>query len=153
MTEVSVTSVLLDILLLVVTAGITWVGIYLRKRWGIEKTADIIGKVKRAVQAAELIGASLGWDGSAKKQWVVRQISESLKIDAGQLDTFIESCVQQLKAAGEELIKKSYRNGEEKVVLAMGESDNVLMKAKKEIKELTVEPFLPSTAPQAVPEE
>lgn len=112
----TLSQVLLDILFVIVSAGITWGGWYLKKRWGIEKTADIMDKVFTAVRAAELIGAKLNWDGAAKKQWVVRQISEKLKIDAEQLDTFIESCVQQLKAAGEELMLKKVR-GEDKVVL------------------------------------
>ena len=113
----TVTKVLLDILLVVVSAGIGLLTIYLKKRWGVEKTKEIMAQVKVAIQAAELIGASLGWDGAAKKQWVVNEVSKAFKIDADDLNRFIESAVAELKIAGGELIKKTLKNGEEKVVL------------------------------------
>ena len=113
----TLTKVLLDILLVVVTAGIGLVSMYLRKRWGIEQTQKIYEAVRQAVNAAELIGASLGFDGAAKKQWVVDKISSTFKIDAEQLNIFIEAAVAALKAEGSELIKLSNKSGD-RIVLA-----------------------------------
>ena len=113
----TLTKVLLDILLVVVTAGIGLVSMYLRKRWGIEQTQKIYEAVRQAVNAAELIGASLGFDGAAKKQWVVDKISSTFKIDAEQLNIFIEAAVAALKAEGSELVKLSNKSGD-RIVLA-----------------------------------
>jgi hypothetical protein len=113
----TLTKILLDILLVVVTAGIGLVSMYLRKRWGIEQTQKIYEAVRQAVNAAELIGASLGFDGAAKKQWVVDKISSTFKIDAEQLNIFIEAAVAALKAEGSELVKLSNKSGD-RIVLA-----------------------------------
>jgi hypothetical protein len=115
----TISKVLLDILLLVVSAGIGWVGLYLKKRWGIEKTKDIMSKVKTAVQAAELIGASLGYSGADKKQWVIEYVSKIIKIDAGQLNAFIESAVSELKAQGAELELKESKTGASSIVVKL----------------------------------
>ena len=116
--DATVTKVILDILMVVVIAGVGWIGMYLKQKWGVEKTADIMGHIEQAVKAAEILGAAAGWDGAAKKQWVIDQISQKFKIDPMQLSTFIEAAVQALKAAGGELIKKSVRaGGDEKIVL------------------------------------
>lgn len=98
-----VTSVLIDILIIVISAGVTWVGWYLKKRWGIEKMKAIAERVNTAVHAAEMIGAKLGWSGSQKKEYVVEQIGRVLKINADELNRLIEAAVAALKAAGEEL--------------------------------------------------
>jgi hypothetical protein len=110
MWDATLTKVLLDILLVAVTGGIGLLTMYLKKKWGIEKSKDIMAKVMLAVQAAELIGAGLGWKGSEKKEWVINNLSTLLKIDAAQLDLFIEAAVSQLKAAGDELVKDTSAN-------------------------------------------
>jgi hypothetical protein len=115
----TLSKVLLDILLLLTSAGIGWVGLYLKKRWGIEKSKDILSKVKIAVQAAELIGASLGYSGSDKKQWVIEYVSKIIKIDAGQLNAYIESAVAELKAAGGELVQQETKAGATTVVVKL----------------------------------
>lgn len=114
----TLTKILLDILLVVVTAGIGWVSMYLKKRWGIEQTAKVYDAVVKTVKAAELVGASLGFDGAAKKQWVIDKITETFKIDAEQLNTFIEAAVAELKTLGQELQKVSTKSGGDKIVLA-----------------------------------
>jgi len=109
----TLTKVLIDILILVTSAGITWVGWYLKKRWGIEKSRAIMEKVKIAVGAAELIGASIGWSGAQKKQYVVEQVGRTLKINADELNRYIEAAVAALKSAGDELEYKEVKVGGE----------------------------------------
>lgn len=106
-----VTSVLLDILIIVITAGITWLGWYLKKRWGIEKMRAIAERVTTAVHAAEMIGAKLGWSGGQKKEYVLEQIGRVLKINADELNRLIEAAVAALKAAGQELTYEETKVG------------------------------------------
>ena len=105
------TTVLIDILIVIVSAGITWLGWYLKKRWGIEKMRAIAERVTTAVHAAEMIGAKLGWSGGQKKEYVVEQIGRVLKINADELNRFIEAAVAALKAAGQELTYEENKVG------------------------------------------
>ena len=104
----ALTKVLFDILLILINAGVLYLGWYLKKKLGVEKTQDLIQKNTIAVKAAENLGAQMGWDGAAKYDYVVQQISKYTKLDEEQLKVFIEAVVADLKTSYEELIKDDY---------------------------------------------
>lgn len=104
-----VVKILLSIALAVVSGAISIATIYAKRyiaeKYTAEQLASIKEKVMTAVKAAEMIGASYGWDGYEKKAWVVEQLSEITGISEEQLDMFIEAAVSELKHFGEELVK------------------------------------------------
>lgn len=102
-----VVQTLLAIALAVVSGGITIATYYLKKRWSLADRQQAMEIIDAAVRAAEIMGAALGWDATAKKTWVIDKVAEQIKIEPDQLQMFVEAAVARLKAAKEELTKKT----------------------------------------------
>lgn len=102
-----VLKILLSIVAAVISGGIGIATIYLKKKWTAAEYDALLTQIDKAVRAAEIMGASLGWDASAKKAWVLDKVSGYTTIPADQLQMLIEAAVASLKAAKEELTKKS----------------------------------------------
>jgi hypothetical protein len=101
--KAEVTQVLTQIALLLVSLFVTLVSAYIKKRWSAEKVSAAIEKTKVFVRAAEMVGATLGYSGAEKKEWVLGKVSELIHVDRATLDDFVEAAVTELKAAREEL--------------------------------------------------
>jgi hypothetical protein len=104
-----VVKILLSVLLAIVSGAISigtyYLKKYLNEKYSKEELARIKEVVMAAVRAAEMIGATMGWAGEEKKQWVIERLSGLLKIDEKELEVFIEAAVVELKIAGEEFVK------------------------------------------------
>ena len=95
---------ILALLGVLVTSGIPFLIGLLKEKLGEKKFYTIVRYADQAVNVAELLGAANGWDGAAKKAWVVNALSK-LKVDPVALDLFIEDEVSTLKKYGGELVK------------------------------------------------
>jgi len=104
-----VVNVLLSVLAAVIAAGAA-VGIYyIKQRIGDKRWEQIMEWVRIAVDAAEMMGTSLGWDGAEKKQWVLERLAEITKLPPEKLEVLVEDWVKWLKDYGQELEKVNGR--------------------------------------------
>lgn len=101
------TAILLQIALAFLTGVFTIIGIYLKKRWGVEATAANLQKAAavstEVVRAAEQIAQTMGWDSAAKKKWALSEAARLTGLPETQLEAFIESAVLALKTEYQEL--------------------------------------------------
>jgi small ligand-binding sensory domain FIST len=102
-----VLKILLSILAAVLSGGVGILTIYLKSRWRAEDFARALGIVEEMVRAAEMVGAAAGWDGEAKKQQALSWAAERTGLSESDLAEYVEAAVARLKAAGEELTKRS----------------------------------------------
>lgn len=105
----AVIEILKAVILFVVSAAIT-VGTYYLKAWLSQKmTAEereaLKKQIEDTVRAAEQLAITWGWTGEGKKAWVTEQFSKMTGVPQDELNVLIEAAVQQLKVAGEELVK------------------------------------------------
>jgi hypothetical protein len=101
-----VLKILLSILAAVLSGGIGILTVYLKKKWAAEDFQKVLGIVEAMVRAAEMVGASAGWDGEAKKQQALSWAAERTGLSETELKEYVEAAVARLKAAGEELTKR-----------------------------------------------
>ena len=101
--KAEVTHVLAQIALILVSFGVSATLAYLKKRWSAQKISEAVEKTAVFVRAAEMVGATLGWNGVEKKEWVLDKVAELTHVDRSVLDDFVEAAVVELKAAREEL--------------------------------------------------
>jgi hypothetical protein len=91
--------ILLAIVLALIPIVTPFVLRWLNAKVGAERMGQLKQLVRDAVQAAEMLGASSGWTGEAKKQWVIDEVSALTKTDPATIALFVEKAVYGLKEA------------------------------------------------------
>lgn len=79
---------------------------YLKQKYSLDKRAQAYQIVKIAVQSVEQLALALGWDGSKKKEEVIKVLnSYNIRLTHAELNMMIESAVLELTKYEKQLIE------------------------------------------------
>lgn len=101
-----VLQILLSILAVVLSGGVTIATIYAKKRWSNEDLTRTLTIVEQMVKAAEMVGTAAGWDATAKREKAINWVAERTGLPESEIENYVEAAVARLKSAGEELKKQ-----------------------------------------------